>query len=527
MSEFYLTAAQMRDVERAAIDSGAVTGLDLMERAGRGAVAAMLAEWPWMATQPGRVVVLCGPGNNGGDGFVVARLLRERGWDVECFLYGDPDAMPPDARTNHRRWAAIGAVTPLRQGTWDAGPFPGMVELVIDALFGTGLSRPVALPLGTLAGNRDVGQDHRVVALDVPSGVCADSGRFVGDAAHVVRADLTIAFQTLKRGHVLADGPASCGRSTVVDIGLGEAVARLAASDEAVPDVAPRPGAVFKAAHHHKYDHGHALVLTGGFGRTGAARLAARAALRVGAGLATLAAPGAAMMECATQITAIMLRRCDDGNALTAALDDARINALCLGPGLGVDERGADLVAAAIRSGRSCVLDADALTLIAADPGLRDALHRDCVLTPHGGEFARLFPDLHDRLVGPATEGPAYSKVDAARDAAAMAGCTVLLKGPDTVIADPDGRASIHAATGARTVPWLATAGAGDVLAGMIAGLLARGADPAEACGTAAWLHVEAARAFGPGLIAEDLPDLIPEVLRALSESGAGPRDPV
>jgi hydroxyethylthiazole kinase-like uncharacterized protein yjeF len=305
----------------------------------------------------------------------------------------------------------------------------------------------------------------------------------------------------------------------VVDIGL---TAELDMSEAlgAPPARLARAGASVLKAAGHKYDHGHVLVLAGPFGRTGAARLAARGALRVGAGLVTVGAPGAAMMECAAQLTAIMLRRCDDGAALGTLLADSRLDVLCLGPGLGTGDRAAGLVAAALESGRAAVLDADALTLVAGGA----ALHAGVVLTPHMGEFARLRPDLAARLAEEASEGPAYSRIDAGREAAARLGCTILLKGPDTVVADPSGRSVVNDATGARAVPWLATAGAGDVLAGMIAGLLARGVAPFEAAGAAAWLHVEAARAVGPGLIAEDLPEALPGVLRALDQ--APPRPP-
>lgn len=268
----------------------------------------------------------------------------------------------------------------------------------------------------------------------------------------------------------------------------------------------------------HKFDHGHALVLSGGPGRTGAARLAARGALRIGAGLVTLGVPPSAQMEVASQITALMLMRVADADALEAALDDARINALCLGPGLGLD-RARDLVPVAVRAERTpyVVLDADALSAFADAPAdLFAMLHEGCVLTPHAGEFARLFPDIGEKLNAAPTQGPAYSKVDATRDAAARCGAIVLFKGPDTVIAHPGGRCSVHAAVYEREAPWLATAGAGDVLAGFITGLLARGLDPMEAAETAAWLHVECARAFGPGLIAEDLPEILPQVLRQL-----------
>jgi len=273
------------------------------------------------------------------------------------------------------------------------------------------------------------------------------------------------------------------------------------------------PGALAKTGSH-KFDHGHALVLTGGAGRTGAARLAARGALRIGAGLVTLAVPGAAQQEVACQITALMLRRVDDADGLATLLEDGRINALCLGPGLGLGDGRAALVGAALESARATVLDADALTLIGRDPALFALLHDACVLTPHGGEFARLFSEIADGLGAAPTRGPAFSRVDAARAAARRAGCVVLLKGPDTVIAAPDGRCSVNSAHYGRAVPWLATAGAGDVLAGFIAGLLARGMEPMRAAEAAAFCHVDCARHCGPGLVAEDLPEALPAVLR-------------
>ena len=269
---------------------------------------------------------------------------------------------------------------------------------------------------------------------------------------------------------------------------------------------------------HHKYFHGHALILSGGPGKTGAARLAARGALRIGAGLVTLGVPGSAQMEVAGQITALMLKRVEDGDGLAGVLKDERFNALCLGPGLGV-ERARELVPVAVRAEHTpyVTLDADALTAFAEAPEeLFGMLHENCVLTPHGGEFARLFPDIAEKLNEVPTKGPAYSKVDATREAAMRAGCVVLFKGPDTVIAHPDGRCSINSAQYERAAPWLATAGSGDVLAGFITGLLARGFAPMQAAETAAWLHVECARSFGPGLIAEDLPEELPKVFRDL-----------
>jgi hydroxyethylthiazole kinase-like uncharacterized protein yjeF len=266
----------------------------------------------------------------------------------------------------------------------------------------------------------------------------------------------------------------------------------------------------------HKFSHGHALVLAGGAGRGGAARLAARGALRIGAGLVTLGCPPDALAENAARLDAVMLHVLPDASALSEALADRRVATLVLGPGLGTTPREAGLVETALADGRPAVLDADALRLIAADARLFQMLHPACVLTPHAGEFTDLFPDIAARLAAPATTGPGFSKLEATRAAAARAGCCVLFKGPDTVIADPAGAAAINAAHYDRAAPWLATAGAGDVLAGFIGGLLARGFAPMPAADAAAWLHVECARSFGPGLIAEDLPDLLPQVLRGV-----------
>ncbi|MEM9577257.1 MAG: NAD(P)H-hydrate dehydratase [Pseudomonadota bacterium] len=262
----------------------------------------------------------------------------------------------------------------------------------------------------------------------------------------------------------------------------------------------------------HKFTHGHALVLSGGAGRTGAARLAARGALRIGAGLVTLGVPPDALLEVASQVTAIMVREIRDIAGLKETLRDDRINALCIGPGLGLEPAGAGLIAAALETGRKMVLDADALSLIAQDRTLFDALHRECVITPHGGEFARLFPDISERL----KNDPGVDKVLAASEAASRAGCFVLLKGALTVVAEPDGPAGVHRAEGARSSPWLATAGAGDVLAGYITGLMARGFAPGSASELATYLHVESALSFGPGLIAEDLPEQLPKILQTI-----------
>ncbi|WP_377506470.1 NAD(P)H-hydrate dehydratase [Octadecabacter sp. R77987] len=513
----------MRATEQAAIASGSVTGLDLMERAGRGVVDAVFDEWPELAATAHRAVVLCGPGNNGGDGFVVARLLRAWGWEVAVCLYGDAAKLPSDAKVNYERWCEMGAVSTNPPAKTDA-------DLIVDALFGTGLTR--ALDGAAQDWLVSVGT-ARVVALDLPSGVCSDSGKVLGSGAGA-RADLTVTFHSLKPGHLLAAGPDRSGKVVIADIGLAGCPTPPREIAHCING--PTPG-ISKFAGAHKYTHGHALILAGPATKTGAARLAARGALRIGAGLVTVGAPTDALAECAAHLTAVMLTGVQDGDALAHVLRDDRINALCLGPGLGV-ERAADLVAVAlghshpgqgngapevpdqvrdVQHTRACVLDADALSAFGDDPAsLFAMLHATCVLTPHAGEFARLFPDIAEKLNAPAITGPAYSKVDATRDAAKRAGCVVLFKGADTVIADPDGRCVVNSATCARAAPWLATAGSGDVLAGFITGLLARGFGAMQAAQAAAWLHVECALSFGPGLIAEDVPEELPKVFRGL-----------
>ncbi|MBU3029216.1 NAD(P)H-hydrate epimerase [Paracoccus marinaquae] len=572
-----LTTAQMRAIETAAMDSGAVTGLDLMERAGAAVAGQIRLRWP----KPGQATVLCGPGNNGGDGYVIARLLHRAGWRLR--VLGLDNIPGPDAAEMKRRWCEIGPIEAL---TGDALRRPGeSSDVYVDAIFGTGLARPpegaiadILRYLGGSGGDRAFFRE-RLVAVDCPSGLCMDSGAFLGrrrqPGDYDLQARLTVAFDSPKPGHLLERGPESCGELVIADIGLQDwriiepGRARSLRPPAltaiwplfAIPDrrrmgfESLKRGAWLakrESRAGHKFEHGHALIIAGDFGHGGAARLAARAALRAGAGLVTICPPRSAMVEHLGPPDALMRRPVDEAADLARILEDKRITALCLGPGCGVD-RAAELLPVALASGRACLLDADALTALAAS-GL-EGLHADCVLTPHRGEFARLFPDLAERLAGPqppgptgdpdqqshdrdayraalaGMHGPAFSKIDAARAAAGRAGATVLLKGPDTVIAEPSraraprldrpGRAAIHSAF---DVPWLATAGAGDVLAGLITGLLARDLNPFSAATTGAWLHAAAARQAGPGLIADDLPERIPDVLdQAASGAGGDP----
>ncbi len=510
-----LSAAEMRQTERIAMKSGAVTGLQLMESAGAGVVDTVFLRWPAMAASPGTAVIICGPGNNGGDGYVVARLLHGLDWQVRVYAYGDPAKLPPDASANYRRWTECGAVAPLSEAgleLQDSG-----TDLVVDAVFGTGLVRTLGKDLVRAfaeirSWGRVGGRPPVVVSVDIPTGICSDSGREIGGSCG---SDLTVTFHRAKLGHYLGDGPRRCGEVRVVDIGLG------GKDTHASIDVVTRPAHLDRnrLAAEHKYHHGHLLVLSGGVGKGGAARLAARGALRMGAGIVTVGCPPSALQENAAQLNAVMLKSIDSGTALSEFVErDSRIGALCLGPGLGTGGRERSLVAAALKCGKATVLDADALTLVSREDSLFADLHPLCVLTPHAGEFGRLFPDISARLCEDPASGPAYSKVDAAREAAGRAGCVLLFKGPSTVIATPDGRASVNLACYERSAPWLATAGSGDVLAGFIAGLLARGYGTRDAAASAAYVHVECALRFGPGLIAEDLPDLLPPVLRELTE---------
>ncbi len=375
-----LTAAQMRAIEAAAIASGAVTGLELMERAGRGVVDAVWEEWPELRAGSFRAVVLCGPGNNGGDGFVVARLLKEWGWEVEVFLYGDPEKMPPDARVNYERWVEMGEVRP----SVEYDPWSTVAEVHIDALFGIGMSRTpegeVARLIDSMISGARKTRHGKLVAVDVPSGLCADSGRDLNIPNKRWQcADMTASFQYFKQGHFLGDGPLACGRLRLVDIGLSakQSMNTLKGKYDKATGTRPNRAVVSRLVNEvwyrpefiggysvldkynagageevHKFTHGHALILSGPSGQGGAARLSARGALRIGAGLVTLGCPPEAIAENAAQLNAIMLRPIGVSAALAEVLEDKRITALCLGPGMGVDASATGLVAVALAQRR-------------------------------------------------------------------------------------------------------------------------------------------------------------------------------
>ena len=479
MTHELLTSVEMSRADAFAVAHG-VPSLVLMENAGRAVAEAISARF-----KPCAVTVLCGPGNNGGDGFVTARLLDESGFIVRVAHDADHKG---DAKEMSARWK--GARVALEPQALDGA------KLVVDALFGAGLSRPLE---GAAAQMVEALNDLPVVAVDIPSGVSGDTGQPLGGV--YVKAALTVTFFRKKPGHLLLPGRALCGETVVADIGI-PAEAANAQLHENNPAQWQFP---WPQPEGHKYSRGHCLVVSGPAHATGAARLAARAALRVGAGLVSVASPADAVPVHAAHLTAIMIKPFERPAGLGALLSDKRLNATLLGPGLGVGRETCDLVTTAAHSGAGLVLDADALTSFQDEPhALFRMLDDRCVLTPHAGEFERLFPGLLDQSA---------SKLEAARAASARALCVVLFKGADTIIAAPSGKAVINA----NAPPTLATAGAGDVLAGLIAGLLAQGMTAFDAACAGAWLHGEAARIFGPGLIAEDLPEMLPAVLTALS----------
>jgi NAD(P)H-hydrate epimerase len=478
MSHEILTVAEMAAADACAVAQG-VPSLILMENAGRAVADAIVARFP-----RGRVAVLCGPGNNGGDGFVVARLLSERGYDVRVAHDG---GHKDDAAAMAAKWN--GQSIPLSPAALAGALF------AVDALFGAGLNRPLE------GAARDVVRvlgGLPVVAIDVPSGLSGDTGRPLGDA--VVQAALTVTFFRKKPGHLLLPGRVLCGETIVADIGIPPEAARSNLFEN-TPGLWRYPWPKLDA---HKYARGHCVVVSGPAHATGAARLAARGALRIGAGLVSVASPPDAVAAHAAHLTAIMIKPFAGAAGLAGLLADRRLNAVVLGPGLGLGGETREMVGAVLASGAATVLDADALTSFRDDPdALFARLHERCVLTPHAGEFERLFPGLLD---------DSTSKLEAARAAAAQSGAVVLLKGPDTVVAAPDGKAAINA----NAPPALATAGAGDVLAGFIGGLMAQGLAALDAACAGAWLHGDAAARFGPGLIAEDLPEILPESLAGL-----------
>ena len=480
----------MGAADRAAEAAGAPVRV-LMQRAGEAVAHAVEQRFA-----PGPVLVLCGPGDNGGDGFVAAKTLQAAGWPVTVASLGDVAKLKGAAAQAAADWD--GPVFKLSEGT--SGP----AAIVVDALFGAGLARPLSAPV------RDVlkalqAKRLPLVAVDLPSGLSGDTGVPMGYAP---QASVTVTFHRKKPGHVLEPGRGLCGEVIVADIGLALPDPTKGRLHENAPGLW-LPRFPWPKVNTHKAERGRLVVVSGHAWSTGAARLSARAGLRAGAGLVTLLSPPNALAVNAAHLEAVMLKPFDGEAELEQAAHDA--DAAVIGPACGVGPDTRQNLMALARTGAALVVDADVFTSFKDAPGdLFACLDRDDVLTPHPGEFERVFPGL-------LKQSP--ERIAAARRAAAHAGAVVLLKGADTVIAAPDGRAVVNT----NAAPWLATAGSGDVLAGTIASLIAQGMESFQAACAGAWMHAEAGRTFGPGLISEDLPDRLPSVLSALLERSCRP----
>ena len=488
---FLLTANEMGKADQAAVVAG-VPAMDLMAAAGKAVVDSVVERWSERPT-----LVLCGPGNNGGDGFVVAQLLRSMDWPVRLAFLGAVDSLSEEAAHFYQAWQ--GDIEPFSTGLLD------QTELIIDAMFGAGLTRPLEGKARDMV-DAMIARNITVCAIDVPSGVDGTTGAALGEVAP---AELTVTFFRKKPGHLLFPGRGLCGRLVVADIGIPESVL----DELTLQTWENRPERwcqyyPWPRLYGHKYHRGHAVVY-GGETMTGASRLTARGAMRIGAGLVTLAVPIKAWAVYATALTGVMVAKLEvsqESEDFDVLLLDPRHNAIVVGPGAGLAGferiRTRKIVLKALATGRSTVLDADALSAFSDDPQiLFDAINGPCVMTPHDGEFARLFPEINKSHLD--------DKLTRARLAAKQSGAVVVLKGADTVIASPDGRAIINSNAPAD----LATGGSGDVLAGFIVGLLAQGMAPFDAASAAVWLHGEVGNEIGAGLIAEDLPDHLPKVL--------------
>ncbi|MEO8615002.1 MAG: NAD(P)H-hydrate dehydratase [Luteolibacter sp.] len=477
-----LDVRQMGEADRLTTMAGTST-YELMERAGWAVRCEIERRWSKRL-----VTVLCGPGNNGGDGFVTARLLADAGWEVHVSLLGSRDDLKGAARDHADLWQRD--VSPLNTASL------GRAELVVDAIFGAGLSRAFS-GAAQEALAAAVERKLPIIAIDVPSGLMGNTGESLG----AVVSDLTVTFFRKKPGHLLLPGRFFCGEVVVTDIGTPASVLQELSPDTFENDPGlwfaelPRPG-----EGGNKYTRGHALV-SGGYPTTGAARMAARTAARAGAGLTTVAVPEIALPIYAAALTSIMVHSIATSDEFQRLLDDHRFTSFLIGPGAGIGDETRARVLAMLQTARPTVLDADALSSFQGDPDtLFGAIAGPCVMTPHDGEFQRIFDSGGDKLTR-------------TRAAARRSGAVVVLKGCDTVIAAPDGRAIINSNAPAT----LATGGSGDVLSGIILGLLAQGMEPFLAAAAAVWWHGAAATEFGPGLIAEDLPDLLPGVFSRLN----------
>lgn len=463
---------------------------ELMEAAGLSVTREILKK-----SSGNKALILCGPGNNGGDGFVIARHLQNAAWQVTVALLGSVDSLQGDAFYMARLWK--GKIIPLNEVRYTGQ------DIIVDAIFGTGLSRELSDIVRETVDKVNSAKSLKF-AVDIPSGIKGDTGEILGSA---IKADFTITFCRMKPAHLLFPSKKYCGEIIVADIGISDRII-----DQVDPDIFINSPECWIdnmpdfAVDIHKYNKGHAIVVSGDYIHTGACRLAAMAALRAGAGLVSVSSPDDALMVHASHLTSVMIRRREE---IVTDLKNHRLNVWCIGPAAGLTKQTRDDVLSILKAGKNTVLDADALTVFEDDPrilyeAIKENSGRECVLTPHAGEFSRIFPYLKK-----------LDKITAAQNAAKLSGAVIIYKGADTVVASPEGQVVISANAPAT----LATAGSGDVLSGIITGLMAQNMNAFDAACASVWLHAQCANEYGRGMISEDMEKLIPVVLKALDHN--------
>ena len=487
-----LTPEEMGNADHLAATLNREDSFKLMERAGQAIADIVLNDY----RQCRKIAVLCGPGNNGGDGYMAAHILKSHGFEPTIFALGTPRA-GSDAEKAAALWGA-------KHLAFDNFSSPQDFDVVIDALYGAGLDRPLEQSLQEkLKSLNESGIP--VIAVDLPSGVFGQNGAIKGEA---VKASKTVTFFRLKPGHACYPGRLQCGEIRLADIGIPEKVLETIKPTRFInfPSLWLKnwPELDYDT---HKYRRGHAVVFSGHQSSTGAARLAAHAAARSGAGLVTIVSPEDALLVHEMHLTSIMLKEMGSDTEILDFLENRKVRSVILGPAFGSLERALSIIEVVLLKSKifTLVLDADALTAMAGKGEEIFALIKqspvNVILTPHEGEFQRVFPSVAH------TED--LSRIEKAAKAATVSGSVVVYKGADTIIASPDGRLAVNV----NGAPFLATAGAGDVLSGIIGGLSAQKMLPFEAACAGAFLHARCAEHFGHGMIAEDIVSAIPLVL--------------
>ena len=506
MELFTITEMQMAD--RLAIEAG-ISGVFLMEQAG----ICVTSHFERISDGPCRITILAGPGNNGGDAFVVARLLKQRAYKIDMFEFcaknRQEGGVQSDAKFMKEKWLEIGGQIHSLSNISDIREKLDQSDMLIDGLFGAGLNRDIEEPL--LSVIDEINRSNlEVLAIDIPSGVNGDTGQIMGTA---IKASQTCSFHRPKQGHYLYPGRDMCGELNIENIGIPARVNNQILSKQHIntPDLW-RDSLNRRAINSHKYHQGSVLVASGDQTMQGASVLSSNAAVEVGAGLVTMTVAKKEPQPHPKSYAAIMLASLpegEEGKGLDTLISSKKITASLIGPGSMPSVKTQERALALLKTSKGVVLDAGALTafkgqqeLLSAGIKNRDVLVPSVVLTPHEGEFKALFPDLNVK-----------NKIEAAREAAKRMSAVIVLKGADTVIASPDERVIVNANAPAT----LASAGTGDVLAGIIVGLIANIATPLfEAAAAAVYIHGECANKISTELVADELIDHIADVKQDL-----------